>query len=115
MKTYTLRFRKVDEDSFEELRRGIKSVETRAASERYKSIKKGDELVFVCGHKKFSKLVSKRSHFKSIDAMLRKITFKKIMPDLESKDEAKERYYSYLKYKDKIKKFGILAFKLKQI
>lgn len=114
MNTRTLRFRKIDEGDFENLRKGIKSIETRAASERYRLIKKGNVLVFVCGkEKKFSKVVTKRFHFKSVDAMLKKIPFRKIMPDLKSKDEVKERYYSYPKYKEKIKKFGILAFTLK--
>jgi ASC-1-like (ASCH) protein len=45
--------------------------------------------------------------------MLKKIPFKKIMPDLKSVTEVKKAYYSYPNYKEKIQKFGILAFELK--
>jgi ASC-1-like (ASCH) protein len=114
MKNWTLRFRVVDKKNFEELRRGIKAVETRAATVKYQPIEKGDTLTFVCGKEKFSKTITKRTHFKSIDAMFRKIPYKKIMPDLKSKDEAKMRYYSYPNYKEKIEEFGLLAFELKQ-
>jgi len=114
MKTWTLRFKVIDKGNFEELRKGIKSVETRAASVKYQPIEKGDTLVFVCGKDKFSKVITKKTHFKSLDAMFRRVPFKKIMPDLNTKKEAKERYYSYPNYKEKIKKFGILAFELKK-
>jgi ASC-1-like (ASCH) protein len=115
MKTWTLRFRTVDKKNFYELRRGIKSVETRAASTKYQPIEKGDTLIFVCGKDKFSKIITKKSHFKSIDAMFRKIPFKKIMPDLRLKEEARNRYYSYPNYREKIQEFGILAFELKNL
>lgn len=113
MKTWTLRFRAVDKKNFEELRSGIKSVETRAASVKYQPIEKGDTLTFVCGKDKFSKTITKKFHFKSIDAMFKKIPFKKIMPDLKTKEEAKKRYFSYPNYEEKIKEFGILAFEIK--
>jgi len=113
MKTWTLRFRAVDKKNFEELRKGIKAVETRASSVKYQPIEKGDVLIFTCGKDKFSKTITKKTHFKSIDAMLKKIPFKKIMPDLKSLEEVKKSYYSYPNYKEKIKKFGILAFELK--
>lgn len=113
MKTWTLKFRQVDSDNFEELRSGIKSVETRAASPRYQTIAVGDTLTFVCGKKKFSKTITKKTHYKSLDAMFKKISFKKIMPNLKSAKEAEKVYYSYPDYKEKIKEFGILAFELK--
>src|SRR3989344_2722430 len=108
MKTWTLRFRAIDKKNFEELRSGIKAVETRAASVKYQPIKKGDVLIFTCGKDRFSKTITKRTHFKSIDAMLKKIPFRKITPDLKSKEEAKKRYFSYPHYEEKIKEFGIL-------
>lgn len=113
MKTWTLRFRAVDKKNFNELKSGIKAVETRAATVKYQPIEKGDTLVFVCGKYKFSKTITKKTHFKSIDAMFKKIPFRKIMPDLKSKEEAKERYHSYPNYKEKIEEFGLLAFELK--
>ncbi len=113
MKTWTLRFRVVDKKNFDELKSGIKAVETRAATIKYQPIEKGDTLTFVCGKDKFSKTIIKKTHFKSIDAMFRKIPFKKISPDLKTKEEAEKRYYSYPNYKEKIEEFGLLAFELK--
>lgn len=113
MKTWTLRFRAVDKNNFEDVRSGLKSVETRAASVKYQPIQKGDTLTFVCGKDRFSKTITKKMHFKSIDAMFKKIPFKKIMPDLDSEEESITRYYSYPNYREKIEKFGILAFELK--
>lgn len=113
MKIWILRFRTVNRKNFEELRSGIKTVETRAASVKYQPIEKGDVLTFVCGKDKFSKIITKKSHYRSIDAMFKKVPFKKITPDLKSKEEAKKRYFSYPKYEEKIKEFGILAFELK--
>jgi ASC-1-like (ASCH) protein len=114
MKSWTLRFRAVDKADFEAVRKGTKSVETRAATVRYKPIEAGDTLVFVCAGKKFSKKISKKEHFKSIDAMVKKISYKKIMPSVGSIEEMKEVYDSYPGYKEKIQKFGILAFHLKE-
>ena len=61
MKTWTLRFRAIDKKNFEELRSGIKAVETRAASVKYQPIKKGDVLIFTCGKDRFSKTITKRT------------------------------------------------------
>ncbi|HEY4509276.1 MAG TPA: hypothetical protein VJC13_03330 [Candidatus Paceibacterota bacterium] len=113
MSTRILRFRKVNKADFERLRNGIKSVETRAASLKYRSLEEGDILIFVCGKDKFSKIIKKKYHFKSIDAMFKKIPFKKIWPEVKSAKEPEKIYYSYPNYEEKIKNFGILAFKLK--
>jgi ASC-1-like (ASCH) protein len=45
--------------------------------------------------------------------MVKKIDFKKIMPFVNSIEEMKEIYYSFPNYKEKIEKFGIVAFYLK--
>ena len=113
MKTYTLTFRQIDKNNFDELQSGIKSIETRAASPKYQSIKIGDTLTFICGNNKFSRVIKTKRHFKNLDSMFKVIPFKKIMPELDSIEEVKKIYYSYPNYKEKIKKFGILAFELK--
>jgi ASC-1-like (ASCH) protein len=113
MKSWTLKFRQIDRDNFDELKAGIKSVETRAASTKYQTIAKGDTLIFVCGKEKFSKKITKRSHYKSVSSLLKAVPFKKIMPNCKSKKEVEEVYYSYPNYKEKIKEFGVLAFELK--
>jgi ASC-1-like (ASCH) protein len=113
MKSWTLRFRATDKEIFEDVRSGKKSVETRAATVKFKPIEVGDDLVFSCDGDKFSKRISKKEHFKSIDALVKKVPFKKIMPAAKSIDEMKKVYSSYSGYDEKIKEFGIFAFYLK--
>lgn len=113
MKTWTLRFRAVDKDNFEELHSGAKSVETRAATVKYEPIQEGDALTFVCGKASFTKRIREKRHFKSIGAMVKEIPFKKIMPSVASVAEMRRAYASYPGYAEKIKKSGLFAFKLK--
>ncbi len=108
MKRLVLRFRAVDKDNFEEIRSGVKSIETRAATDKYRKIVKGDTLLIVCGKEKLEKKVKKVKIFKSLKALPRK----KIMPWTKSFAEMQTAYYSYPGYKDKIKKHGVIAFYL---
>ena len=50
---------------------------------------------------------------KTIPAMFRKYEMKEIMPDIGSYREFKESYYNYPGYREKIKKFGLMALELK--
>jgi len=107
--------RKTDKLVFDAIKKGKKTVETRAATERYGKIQMGDALVFVCGRKKIERKVGGVKHFTSIEGMAKKIDFKKIMPFCESIEEMRKVYFSFPGYKEKLKKFGILAFDLKLI
>jgi ASC-1-like (ASCH) protein len=109
MKKWVLRFRVKDRKNFLEIKNGLKVVETRAATERYRPIQKGDVLVFVCGKEKNQKMVKRVRIFKTIGAMIKTINFKKIMPSVSSTEELRDAYYSYPGYKEKISKFGIIA------
>ena len=62
MKNHTLIFRSVDRHNFEEMRKGIKSIETRAATIKYQSVQEGDTLTFVCDGDRFTKMVVKKYH-----------------------------------------------------
>ena len=95
MRKWTLRFRLRDKSNFEEVRGGSKSIETRAATPRYREIKTGDVVVFVCGDKRFEKKVIKVKMFRSIPAMLKVIDFKRIMPSIKSTSEMQQVYHSY--------------------
>jgi len=97
----------------EALRRGAKRIETRAATEKYRRIRAGDTLVFVCGENKFERRVKKISLFRSINAMLRKYRVKDIMPDRFSQKELENAYNSYTGYKDKIQQLGLVAFEIR--
>ncbi len=46
-KEWVLRFRVVDKDNFLEIENGLKVVETRAATPKYREVKTGDTLVIV--------------------------------------------------------------------
>lgn len=113
MKNWTLRFRVVDKDNFNEIREGLKWVETRAATDKYKNIQEGDTLTFVCGKDKIIKKVERVNIFKSIPAMLRKYKRTDVMPSTRSLIEMKRIYYSYPGYKEKIKKYGLVSFEIR--
>ncbi len=113
MKKNTLRIRQVDKFVFDSIKDGQKTIETRAATNRYRKIKQGDILVFSCIGEKLEKEIEKVDYFKSIDEMLKTVDFKKIMPFVDSVEEMKQVYYSFPDYQEKIKKVGLVAFFLK--
>ncbi len=112
MKNWALRFRAVDKDNFDEVKSGIKSIETRAGTTKYQPIKVGDTLTFVCGQERFVKKISKRFQWPDIDSMAREINFKKVMPSIESVAEMKKVYASYPDYEQKTRDHGLLGFEL---
>src|SRR3990167_5043430 len=112
MNKYTLKFRAVNRDIFLDIKSGKKTVETRAATERYQDIKAGDIIVLVCGEERFKKKVKKARIFKSIKALLKIYPLKKIMPGLTTEKEWREELYTYPNYKEKIQKHGIVALEL---
>jgi ASC-1-like (ASCH) protein len=111
-KTITLRFRAVDKRNFDEIREGLKVVETRAATERYRNIRAGDSLVFVCGKRKLKKRIVRVRRFNSIAALFKAIPLKRVFPSLRTIADTRQAYFSYSGYKEKIAKFGIVAFEL---
>ncbi len=113
MKNWTLRFRAEDKDNFEELRSGLKSIETRAATVKYKNIKVGDTLTFTCDGDHFTKTITKRYHWPSVDKMVREVPFKRVMPNVQSISEMKAMYDSYPDYTEKIALYGLFGWGLK--
>ena len=111
-KEIILRFRKTDKKNFLELKNGSKTIETRAASPMYQNIEAGDILRITCGNDVQRKKVMNVRHFRSVDSMLKKISFKKIMPSLSSAAEVKKAYFSYPNYREKLVKYGILVLEL---
>lgn len=109
MKTYKIKFRVIDKDNFNDIKEGRKVFETRAATVKYKNMAVGDKLEISCGKNKVIKTITKVRYFRSIDAMLKAIPLKKIMPDVASIAQAKKRWYGYPNYKEKIKENGIVA------
>jgi ASC-1-like (ASCH) protein len=105
-------FREVDRARFNEIKSGVKSVETRAATEKYQSIKVGDEITFTCGADTFSKKVNKVYHWSTVEAMVSEVGLKKIAPNLDTIEQLKDAYVTYPNYPEKIDKYGILGFEL---
>ena len=113
MKTHILRFRAVNRDTFQAIKSGNKKVETRAATSKNIKIQLGDILKFVCGKESFEKKVTTIKHFKTIKALLKEYKPQEINPKLKTAAETINMYYSFPKYRDKIKEFGLIAFDLK--
>lgn len=111
-KTWTLRFRVKDRKSFDDVKRGLKWVETRAATDKYRAIKAGDRLRFVCVAAKLERRIRRVTLFSSIPAMLKIYALTDVMPNIESVAEIRKVYWSYPGYREKIKKYGIIAFEL---
>lgn len=103
-------FREEDRPRFEEVKSGIKKIETRAATPKYQKLGVGDEITFTCGEDSFTKTIAKRYHWPSVDAMFAEVPLKNVMPDIDSVEAAKARYASYPGYPEKIKQFGLLGF-----
>jgi ASC-1-like (ASCH) protein len=115
MKKIVVRFRAINKDTFRAIHDGVKTVETRAATSKYKSILAGDVLVFVCGADRFERMIECVQYFADIPAMLAVIPIERIMPGLKALTEAEKVYHSFPGYKEKIKQFGIVAFELASI
>ncbi|MBI4992054.1 MAG: ASCH domain-containing protein [Candidatus Harrisonbacteria bacterium] len=112
-KKIKLKFREVDRDIFEAVKSGRKTVETRAATERYKNIKVGDTLILICGKNKLEKKIKRVKVFKTITALLKKYKAKQINPNVRSGEELEKMYYTFPDYKEKIRKSGLIAMELK--
>ncbi len=112
MAKHILRVREVDRDFFEAIRLGAKTIETRAATNKYRKIEQGDILEFTCGKNRLVKKVNGVSLFEDIDTLAKTLGFKRIMPQVSSLKKAKEVWQSFPKYREKIKKYGIIAFEL---
>lgn len=112
-KEITIRFRAVNRDIFLAIKNGTKKIETRVATKKYQKIQKGDTLVFVCGKNKFKKQIKNTEHFHSVKSLVKKYKPNAINPNAHSEKELQGIYYTYPGYKEKIKEFGIIAWKLK--
>ncbi len=111
-KSFVLRFAKENITTFNHIKTGRKTVETRANTVKYISIQKGDTLILSCDGKKLSKTVKKVTRFKTIAALIKTYKPGLINPGVTTLKEMKLMYESYPGYKEKIKEYGIIAFEL---
>lgn len=112
-KIIKIKFRVVNKDIFEAIREGRKKIETRAATEKYRKITAGDVVELVCGRGKFVKEIKKVEIFKTIGALAKKYKPQQINPKTETEKELRDMYGSFPGYKEKIKKYGLVVWKIK--
>lgn len=110
MKKITLKIRQQDKNIFDWIAGGEKTTETRAATEKYKDISKGDTLIFACGLDHLEKTVIEASWFRDIAALAQKCDIKKINPVADNVDDLVKMYNNFPGYREKIAKYGIIAF-----
>ncbi|MDP3964014.1 MAG: hypothetical protein Q8Q39_05995 [bacterium] len=108
-KKIILRFRAANKDFFIAIKKGEKRVETRAATAKYRNMNAGDVVEFVCGAARFRRTVRRAKIFKNISTLLKKHDVTDIVPQANSSKELAAMYASFPAYREKIKKFGIIA------
>ncbi len=113
MEKHILVIREADGIVFEAIKNGTKTIETRAATDKYRKVKEGDILIFVCSGERLEKQIIKVEYFQGIDEMVKVIDFKKVMPFVNSVEEMKQVYFSFPNYEEKISQFGLAVFYLK--
>ncbi len=112
MKTHRIVLRETDRELFDQIKSGQKSIETRAATPRYIKIEAGDELKFVCGNDEIIKSVMAVAHYDTVESIFHSADWNKVMPGVDSLDDAKRIYYSFPQYEEKIDLHGLRAFYL---
>ncbi len=113
MKTLSLVFREIDKSSFDRIKNGEKTIETRAGLPEYNVIEPGDELKINCGEDEINKKVVEVNHFSSLEELIDKIGLEDIMAAGTTRDEAVARWNSFPGYPERISKYGIIAWRLK--
>lgn len=91
----------------------IKKIETRAGTLKYQHIKAEDIITFVCEKDRFQKKIKKVSIFKTISALTKKYKPLEINPQCTTLKALTAMYMSFPHYREKIKQYGLVAFKLK--
>ncbi|HVN26164.1 MAG TPA: hypothetical protein VMT99_00730 [Candidatus Paceibacterota bacterium] len=109
-KEWTLRLRAEDRGMFIDIRDGLKTVETRAATPRYRAIRKGDVLVFTCGRGRLRRKIARVRVFRTVGALAKAVPVRRVMPAVRSLGEMRTIYRGYPGYREKIRRYGIIAF-----
>ena len=107
-----LLIRKENKNIFNLIKKEVKTIETRAATDRYRKIKTGDNIIFSCDGQKLYKKVKSAKLFKTIEDLLQYFPLDKILPQAKSLEEAKQIWMNFPKYPEKLKKYGLIAWEL---
>lgn len=111
-KTITFNFRTANRNIFEAIRNGRKTIETRAASPKFSGIKTGDVILLKCGRDKIYKKIKHVKIFPNTLALIKQYKIKDINPFCKTKSDLDKMYNSFEGYKEKIKRYGIIALEL---
>lgn len=112
IKKHNLLFAEENRNTFEQVLCGRKKIETRAGNTEYEKIQKGDSIIFSCGSDSFEKKVINVTHFKSVEDLTSIYSPEQINSEIFTTQELIEKYHEFPGYRDRIAKFGILAFEL---
>ena len=111
MKKHIIKFRATDKAEFQTIIDGRKTVETRANTVKYQNYEVGDILVIKCGSESVEKTINKIEHYVSVEALIKSIGLKNVMPLFEGNTKDAEAIWnSFPGYKAKIAKYGLVAF-----
>ena len=108
---HTFLIRRADRDIFEAIRRGRKTIETRAATRAKLRIVTGDTIRFVCGSRTTRRKVFRVQRFRSIGALLKAVSLRKVFVNGETVADTRRAYKRW--YGHKMAKVGVIAFTLK--
>lgn len=112
MGTLNLIFREVDRNHFDRIVSGNKTIEVRAGSPEYNKIKAGDEITISCGKDKITKSIKEVLWFKNTPELLNNINKKEVWTENVTDEQAEDMLNSFPNYPDRIKEYGLLAWKL---
>lgn len=117
MKKWTLLIRKQDKNIFERIRSGEKTIDTRSSNPNSpkKSIAVGDILLFKCDGKSVEKKVKEIRKYSEFEEYLEKEDLENILGKGTTKEDARKIHYSFPSYKERLEKYGIVAFDLESI
>lgn len=117
MRTWVLRIRAKNRIIFDQIKSGKKKVETRAlgftkTGKNFGNVQKGDMLLFMCGKSRLKKKVKKVQKFRTIEEFFKKVNQKLVWPHLlvRTLENIKKQYYVYPGYRERIRKYGLVAF-----
>jgi len=102
-KIHKLKIRAIDRGIFEDIKNGLKKIETRAAIAGYCKIKKGDKIVFVCGQEKIEKKIEEAALYKNIGDLFKHYGVKDIFPRLTTVGEATKNIIVFLTIAKKLR------------
>lgn len=105
---------KSEDDLFDFMRFGKKTIDTRANTPKYQDICIGDKLVFesIATKDKIIRRVKAIRWHETIAEAVKHEDYTKILPGLKTLEEITQAYYYFPDYEEKIKKWGLVVFEL---